>query len=96
MYWGIQLKIYLSLLFADYYFYTVYMHLNPFYLNWNKGWQFTLFLEGGKQIIEAKGFGIIIRGEMVFGDSPKESADKLILSEERRRKSIYYSWKKSL
>ena len=69
---------------------------NPFYLKWNNGWKFTLFLHGGIPIIEAKGFGVIITSKVINGESPKESADRMILKEQIKRKSIYNSWKRSL
>ena len=72
------------------------MYKNPFYLTWNKGWSFILFLEGGVAKIEARGFGISITSSIKKGESPVESADRLIVKEQRRRKSIYYSWIKSL
>ena len=72
------------------------MNRNPFYLRWNKGWSFIFFLEGGVGKIEARGFGISITSDIYKGESPIESADRLIINEERRRKSIYYSWIRSL
>ena len=72
------------------------MNQNPFYLKWNKDWSFTFFLEGGKLMIEAKGLGIIIIRDILFGETPKEAADRLIIKEHRNRKSLYYSWKRSI
>ena len=72
------------------------MHKNPFYLSWNTGWSFLLFLEGGIAKIEAKGFGISLITNIKKGETPKESADRLIFKEQRRRKSLYNSWIKSL
>ena len=69
---------------------------NPFYIDWNKGWIFILFLDGGIAKIEARGFGISITTNIKKGESPKDSADRLILKEQRRRKSIYYSWVRSI
>ena len=72
------------------------MNPNPFYLGWNKGWSFLLFLEGGIAKIEARGFGISITTQMKEGESPSESADRLIFKEQRMRKSRYHAWIKSL
>ena len=72
------------------------MNQNPFNLTWNKGWSFTFFLEGGIAKIEAIGFGISIITNIQKGESPKETADRLINKEQRRRKSIYNAWIKSL
>ena len=54
------------------------MYRNPFYLGWNKGWSFLFFLEGGIAKIEAKGFGISITTKVEKGESPLESADRLV------------------
>ena len=72
------------------------MYQNPFYLGWNKGWSFLIFLEGGIVKIEAKGFGISITTEVENGESLLETADRLVLKEQRIRKSRYYSWVKSI
>ena len=56
------------------------MYPNPFYIKWNKGWSFILFLEGGTANIEARGFGISIttkieKGELLIsGLPPKDSS----------------------
>ena len=72
------------------------MYQNPFYLGWNKGLSFLFFLEGGIAKIEAKGFGISITTKVEKGESPIESADRLVSKEQRIRKSRYYSWVKSI
>ena len=72
------------------------MHQNPFYLGWNKGWSFQFFLEGGIAKIEAIGFGISITTKVEKGESPAESADRLVFKEQRIRKSRYYSWVRSI
>ena len=69
---------------------------NPFYIEWNKGWSFLLFLEGGIAKIEAKGFGISMTTKVEEGESPLESADRLVFREQRIRKSRYYSWVRSI
>ena len=72
------------------------MSQNPFYLSWNKGWIFIFFLEGGLAKIEARGFGISITSNIQKGESIIESADRLIIKEQRARKSIYNSWIRSV
>ena len=62
------------------------MYRNPFYLGWNKGWSFLFFLEGGIAKIEAKGFGISMTTKVQKGESILESADRLVLKEQRIRK----------
>ena len=72
------------------------MKSNPFFQSWNKGWSFLFFLEGGLAKIEAKGLGISIITNIEKGETPNESADRLIIKEQIRRKSLYNSWIKSL
>ena len=72
------------------------MNPNPFYLGWNKGWSFLFLLEGANAKIEAKGYGICITTNIERGESPYQSADRLVLKEQRNRKSRYYSWIKSI
>ena len=72
------------------------MPKNPFQLGWNKGWDFLLFLEGGTPKIEASGFGISMTTDIKKGESPSQTADRLVFKEQRNRKSIYYSWLKSI
>ena len=72
------------------------MYRNPHYLERNKGWSFLFFLEGGTAKIEAKGFGISITTKVERGESPFESADRLVFKEQRIRKSRYYSWVRSI
>ena len=59
------------------------MYRNPFYLEWNKGWSFQFFLEGGIPKIEAKGFDISITTKVEKGESPLESEDRLVSREKR-------------
>ena len=68
---------------------------NPFRLGWNKGWSFLFYFEGGIPKIEASGFGIAMTTIITNGESPSQTADRLILREQRNRKSRYYSWIKS-
>ena len=72
------------------------MYRNPFYLEWNKGWSFLLFIEGGIPKIEAKGFGISITTKVEKGESPSESADRLVAKEQKIRQSRYFSWVRSI
>jgi len=72
------------------------MKSNPFYQSWNKGWSFLFFFEGGKPKIEAKGLGISLITNIEKGETPNETADRLILREQCRRKSLHNSWIKSL
>ena len=72
------------------------MSKNPFQLGWNKGWDFLFFLEGGTPKIEASGFGIKMITDIKKGESPSQTADRLVFKEQRNRKSIYYSWIKSI
>ena len=57
---------------------------------------FFIFLEGGIAKIDAKGFGISISTKIQEGESPLESADRLVFKEQRIRKSRYYSWVRSI
>ena len=68
------------------------MPKNPFLIGWNKGWSFLFYLEGGIPKIEASGFGIAMTTDILNGESPCQTADRLILQEQRNRKSRYYSW----
>ena len=72
------------------------MPQNPFSLGWNKGWSFLFYFEGGTPKIEASGFGIAITTDIKNGESPSQTADRLILKEQRNRRSRYYSWIKSI
>ena len=72
------------------------MYRNPFLIGWNIGWSFFFFLEGGIGKIEAIGFGISITTKVKKGESPLDSADRLVSKEQRIRKSRYYSWVKSI
>ena len=66
---------------------------NPFSLYWKKSWTFQIVhMEGGIQI-EAKGLGVLLRAPFMPNDNPLIAADNLILREEKKRKSLYNSWK---
>ena len=72
------------------------MPQNPFYLGWNKGWSFLFYLEGGTPKIEASGFGIKMNTYIKNGESPSQTADRLVFKEQRLRRSRYYSWISSI
>ena len=72
------------------------MPKNPFHLGLYKGWSFLLFLEGGTPKIESSGFGTAMTTDIKQGESPYQTADRLVYKEQRNRKSIYYSWLKSI
>ena len=57
---------------------------------------FYLFLEGGTPKIEASGFGIAMTTDIKQGESPSQTADRLVFKEQRNRKSLYCSWLKSI
>ena len=66
---------------------------NPFSIYWNKSWTFQIVhMEGGLHI-EAKGQGILIRKPLLATESPFAAADNLVYSEDKRRKSLFNSWK---
>ena len=56
---------------------------------------FLFYLEGGIPKIEASGFGIAMTTDIKKGESPSQTADRLIFKEQRNRKSRYYSWIRS-
>ena len=57
---------------------------------------FLFYLEGGIPKIEASGFGIAMTTDIKKGESPSQTADRLIFKEQRNRKSRYYSWIRSI
>ena len=66
---------------------------NPFKLYWKKNWTFQIVhMERGIHL-EAGGLGVSLRTPFLPNDNPLIAADNLIYKEERRRKSIYNSWK---
>ena len=66
---------------------------NPFKVYWKKNWTFQIVhMEGGIHI-EAKGLGVLLRSPFLPNDNPIIAADRLILREEKNRKSLYNSWK---
>ena len=67
---------------------------NPFRVRWLEGWTFQTVLQGGRPVIEAYGYGVCLRGELQDGESPKEAADRLVLEEDRLRRSLRNAWKR--
>ena len=67
---------------------------NPFRVRWLEGWAFQTVLQGGQPTIEAYGFGVCLRGEIAQGESPFEAADRLVLEEDRLRRSLRNAWKR--
>ena len=51
---------------------------------------------GDEVEIEASGFGIAMSTDIKRGESPSQTADRLIFKEQRNRKSRYYSWIRSI
>ena len=72
------------------------MPQNPFYLEWNKGWSFLYYLEGGTPKIETRGLGIAMTADIKKGESPSKTADRLIFKEQQNRKSRCYSCIRSI
>ncbi len=68
---------------------------NPFRLRWLQGWNFQLVLMEGNVKVEAYGFGICLRTSLLPGEAPSAAADRLVLSENDRRKAHHKSWIKS-
>lgn len=65
---------------------------NPFRLRWLDGWTFqTVLMEGDVQV-EARGFGICLRTRVQPGETPRTAADRLVLEEDRRRRSLHHAW----
>jgi len=56
----------------------------------------SFFLEVANAKVEARGYGISITTTIERGESPYQSADRLVLKEQRNRKSRYYLWFKSI
>ncbi len=67
---------------------------NPFLVRWLEGWSFQLVLIGGTVKIEARGFGICLSTSIEPNESPQSAADRLVLSEDQRRKSLQRLWTK--
>ena len=49
-------------------------------------------MEGGIYI-EAKGLGGLMRKPLLATESPSTAADNLVYSEDKKRKSLFNSWK---
>jgi hypothetical protein len=67
---------------------------NPFRVRWLEGWTFQTVLLGGRPMVEAHGYGICLRTELLQGESPRDAADRLVLEEDRRRRSLRNAWKR--
>ena len=65
---------------------------NPFRLRWLQGWTFQVVLMEGHVQVEAHGFGIRLRTAVTPGESPQAAADRLVLSEDRRRRALHSAW----
>jgi len=65
---------------------------NPFKLRWLQGWTFQVVLMEGHVQVEAHGFGICLRTAVLPGESPQSAADRLVLSEDRRRRALHNAW----
>ena len=66
--------------------------INPFKINWLKGWSFQVVILGSNVKIEAYGYGLSLDTFLLPGESPKIAADRLVNQEEARRKSLYNSF----
>jgi len=67
---------------------------NPFRVRWLEGWTFQTVLQGGQPTIEAYGFGVCLRAVIAQGETPNEGADRLVLEEDRLRRSLRNAWKR--
>ena len=65
---------------------------NPFRLRWLQGWTFQVVLMEGLVQVEASGFGIRLRTAVLPCESPQIAADRLVLSEDRRRRALHHAW----
>jgi anti-sigma factor RsiW len=65
---------------------------NPFRLRWLQGWTFQVVLMEGHVQVEALGFGICLRTAVLPGETPQAAADRLVLSEDRRRRALHNAW----
>ena len=65
---------------------------NPFRLRWLQGWTFQVVLMEGHVQGEAHGFGSCLRTAVMPGESPQAAADRLVLSEDRRRRALHNAW----
>ncbi len=71
------------------------MNTNPFYLGWNKGQTFIFFWRGANAKIVVKGYGLQLTTNIEKGESPYQSADRLVKIT-KKQKIRYYSWIKSI
>ena len=68
--------------------------INPFHVRWLQGWTFQLVLMEGKVMVEANGFGICLRTALLHGETPQDTADRLVLEEDTRRHALHQAWLK--
>ena len=67
---------------------------NPFSVRWLEGWTFQTVLMEGAVLVEAHGFGICLRTSVLPGESPVTAADRLLLDEDWRRKTLRAAWQR--
>lgn len=65
---------------------------NPFQIRWLAGWWFQVIHEGGRVLLEARGYGICLRRPLLAGETPRDVADRMIWQEDRRRRMIKAVW----
>jgi len=65
---------------------------NPFSVRWLAGWTFQTVLMEGHLQVEAHGFGICLRTPVLPGESPLSAADRLVLAEDQRRRTLHNAW----
>ena len=65
---------------------------NPFRLRWLEGWTFQVVLMEGHVQVEAQGFGITLRTPVLPQETPQAAADRLVLDEDRRRRTLRQAW----
>ncbi len=68
------------------------MH-NNFSIYWNKNWTFQIVHMEGGIYIAARGLGVLIRKSLLAPESPFNTADNLVHSEDKNRKFLFNSWK---
>ena len=66
---------------------------NPFKLLWASDWTFQIVHMDGGIHLEGYGLGLCLRAPLQPNETPMIAADKLILDEDRNRKSLFRSWK---
>ena len=69
---------------------------NPFKLKWVTDWSFKIVIQGGMVLIEANGLGVCLSTSLRPGESPITAADRLVLSEDNKWKSLHNIWKRNI